>query len=420
MTPPRDDDPVLGIVYELSLESRAYVGGRLGAEAYMTYIGQSCRRGYETPEQLLQQRWDEHVERRDVISPKKRQRRLLARAITRYGHSQFKKRVLHTTRGRRKIVKEWADAVEADLIDQRGTLNTNRGNRKRSAATEEEEATVSRGGKRARTTQREKGERPRDRGGTDGGQRARKRSREETEGEAKRRRRSERPKRANGRLTAEERGRLWDALGEQGVSLRQIAARFGISNQAVSSWKARRDQGWTRDDFEAGGDSNKRLTAEERGRLWDALGEQGVSQNQIAARFGIVNQTVSSWKVRREQGWTRDDSVAGGDSNKRLTAEERGRLWDALGEQGASLRQIAARFGIVNQTVSSWKVRRDQGWTRDDFVSGGDRNKRLTAEERGRLWDALDEQGASLRQIAARFGIARATVSKWKAKREQG
>ena len=171
MTPPRDDDPVLGIVYELSLESRAYVGGRLGAEAYMTYIGQSCRRGYETPEQLLQQRWDEHVERRDVISPKKRQRRLLARAITRYGHSQFKKRVLHTTRGRRKIVKEWADAVEADLIDQRGTLNTNRGNRKRSAATEEEEATVSRGGKRARTTQREKGERPRDRGGTDGGQR---------------------------------------------------------------------------------------------------------------------------------------------------------------------------------------------------------------------------------------------------------
>ena len=46
--------------------------------------------------------------------------------------------------------------------------------------------------------------------------------------------------------------------------------------------------------------------------------------------------------------------------------------------------------------------------------------KNLTAEERGRLWDALDEQGASLRQIAARFGIARATVSKWKAKREQG
>ena len=46
---------------------------------------------------------------------------------------------------------------------------------------------------------------------------------------------------------------------------------------------------------------------------------------------------------------------------KRLTAEERGRLWDALGEQGASLSEIAARFGIVNQTVSKWKAKREQG-----------------------------------------------------------
>ena len=42
------------------------------------------------------------------------------------------------------------------------------------------------------------------------------------------------------------------------------------------------------------GDTGKRLTAEERGRLWDALDEwPGVSRSQIAARFGIAHQTVS-------------------------------------------------------------------------------------------------------------------------------
>ena len=35
-----------------------------------------------------------------------------------------------------------------------------------------------------------------------------------------------------------------------------------------------------------------------------------------------------------------------------------------------TLTEIAERFGVVQVTISYWKKKREQGWTRDEFVIG--------------------------------------------------
>jgi len=35
-----------------------------------------------------------------------------------------------------------------------------------------------------------------------------------------------------------------------------------------------------------------------------------------------------------------------------------------------TLAEIAERFGVVPVTISYWKKKREQGWTRDEFVNG--------------------------------------------------
>ena len=119
--------------------------------------------------------------------------------------------------------------------------------------------------------------------------------------------------------------------------------------------------------------TTKRLTADERGLLWDALAEvPQPSVSDIAGRLDVCIATVYVWRTRFDNAWTREQFVTGGDFGKRLTAEERGLLWDALAEvPQLLLGDIAGRFDVSVTTVKKWKARRKKdGWTRVDFVAG--------------------------------------------------
>ena len=227
------------------------------------------------------------------------------------------------------------------------------------------------------------------------------------------------------RLSGEERGQLWDALEKfPQLSHEKIADRLGLSRTSVSKWKARREQGWTRDDFVVGkkrGLGWKNLSAEDRGQLWDALAEYpNVTMTAIGARFGLDQNKTLSYKTKREQGWTRDDFIAGRIGRRNFTDEQRGQLWDALAEYpDVTLTAIGAKFGVGAATVSKCKAKREQGWTRDDFIRGA--RGGLTDEQRGQLWDALAEYpDVTQTAFAARFGVDQKTVWRWKERRDQG
>ena len=99
---------------------------------------------------------------------------------------------------------------------------------------------------------------------------------------------------------------------------------------------------------------------------------------------------------KREQGWTRDDFIAGRIGARYLNDEERGQLWGALEDYDRALEEyerrkalaeeptthvtlyprrvtlvdIAERFGVIPSAIRYWKKKREQGWTRDDFLNG--------------------------------------------------
>ena len=97
-------------------------------------------------------------------------------------------------------------------------------------------------------------------------------------------------------------------------------------------------------------------------KLWGVLEESPqLTVTEICAKVSLSWKTVSKWKARREQGWTRDDFVVGkirGMGWRNLSAEERGQLWDALAEYpDATLTAIGARFGLNPVQVPFFSIR---------------------------------------------------------------
>ena len=73
-----------------------------------------------------------------------------------------------------------------------------------------------------------------------------------------------------------------------------------------------------------------------------------------------------------------------GDSTRRLSMEERGRLWEALSVPDVNLTEVAREFKVSLGTVWKWNEKLKAGASKKDF-SEPPQSTRLTIEEKNRL-----------------------------------
>ena len=210
-----------------------------------------------------------------------------------------------------------------------------------------------------------------------------------------------------GRLTVEEKGRLWEALQEPRVKVGEVARKFGVSQVTVWTWNKKLKSGATKEEFMQPVDKSRRLTMEEKSRMYDALAEPGSSVTDVAQKFGVSYTTAWKWNEKFNNGLSKADFMQPGDSTRRLSMEERGRLWEALSVPDVNLTEVAREFKVSLGTVWKWNEKLKNGASKKDFSEPPQRDSytRLTIEEKNRLWDKLSEPGVNVAKVAKEFGI---------------
>ena len=93
--------------------------------------------------------------------------------------------------------------------------------------------------------------------------------------------------------------------------------------------------------------------------------------------------------------------------------EEKSRMYDALAEPGSSVTDVAQKFGVSYTTAWKWNEKFNNGLSKADFMQPGDSTRRLSMEERGRLWEALSVPDVNLTEVAREFKVSLGTVWKW-------
>ena len=81
------------------------------------------------------------------------------------------------------------------------------------------------------------------------------------------------------------------------------------------------------------------------------------------------------------------------DKSRRLTMEEKSRMYDALAEPGSSVTDVAQKFGVSYTTAWKWNEKFNNGLSKADFMQPGDSTRRLSMEEQCKLWEALSVPG---------------------------
>ena len=146
---------------------------------------------------------------------------------------------------------------------------------------------------------------------------------------------------------------------------------------------------------------------EEKSRMYDALAEPGSSVTDVAQKFGVSYTTAWKWNEKFNNGLSKADFMQPGDSTRRLSMEERGRLWEALSVPDVNLTEVAREFKVSLGTVWKWNEKLKAGASKKDFSEPPQRDSytRLTIEEKNRLWDKLSEPGVNVAEVAKEFGI---------------
>ena len=218
---------------------------------------------------------------------------------------------------------------------------------------------------------------------------------------------STRPSGRRGRLTMEEKGRLWEALNEPGVKVRNIARDFGVSQVTVWTWNKKFKAGATKEEFTKPVNKSRRLTQDEKGLMYESLGDPSLSVTDVAKKFDVSYTTAWRWNERFNGTQSKLDFMQAGDSTKRLSVDEKSKLWEALNESPVNLTKIARTFNVSLGTVWKYNEKLKAGTSKEDFLDppAGDAYGRLTIDKKNELWEELSKPGVNVAEVAQRFGI---------------
>ena len=170
---------------------------------------------------------------------------------------------------------------------------------------------------------------------------------------------------------------------EERLSLSQTAARVGMTSQGVAGRLHKAG-------FVLREGNRAKAPTVELARLYF---EEGLTLTQVAERVGMTEPSVGE-RLRRSGYKMR---LGGHETN--VSTGELARLYF---DEGVSLAEVGARVGLAGTSVASRL--RSAGYR----LRGGKRPRlALDADELARLY--FDE-GFSLAQVAARVGVAKATV----------
>lgn len=170
---------------------------------------------------------------------------------------------------------------------------------------------------------------------------------------------------------------------ERGLTQGEIAARFGVGQTTISKWL--RKTGIVTDDPTPWQD--------EETLRW-MYHDKGLEQSEIADRFGIAPNTVSSWMGRHDITTRPFQDAPWKDADT---------LRELYTGEGLTLREIGDRFDRSRETIRHWLIehgiiRRDPNHTQFDMPEA----------ELERLY--IDDQ-LSTREIAERYGCSNVTVA---------
>ncbi|MCP4649549.1 MAG: hypothetical protein GY853_05650 [PVC group bacterium] len=185
-------------------------------------------------------------------------------------------------------------------------------------------------------------------------------------------------------------------LRKDGAKVKDIAERFGISCSSTSN--ALTGKTWSHVNGAFKPLYSNRLTEEEVIKMRQ-LRKDGAKVKDIAERFGI--SCVCASYALTGKTWSH---VNGAFKPNRLTEEEVIKMRQ-LRKDGAKVKDIAERFGI--HCTSTSRVLTGKIWS---HVNGAFKPNRLT-EEKVIKMRQLRKDGAKVKDIAERFGIARASAS---------
>lgn len=201
------------------------------------------------------------------------------------------------------------------------------------------------------------------------------------------------------KLTPEDASAIRSALAE-GVSVNVICERYPISQQMVSLIQTGRAFADVPGPVLRPARRAEPLSTQQVEEIKQRV-RAGESRLDVAAEFGVSRWTVDSVMIGR---------IAGRESNadtrsKQATIREIRRLY----EQGITQKEIAARFGLTQQAVS--QIVRGEMYPGHGGPIAGRRRRRLAAQEVSAIRTSF-HAGASVDDLADRYHVSKGVVAR--------